>query len=89
MKIDYFTYEYPIDLPLGGIATYVQRASRLMATRGHSVHVFTRAMRASGRGTRSCRHSVRRRRALPEAARARTCRDVIEEPDYGALGARL
>jgi glycogen synthase len=48
MKIAFISYEYPPDTAVGGIATYVYHAAKMMNERGHNVEVFA----ASGK--RSC-----------------------------------
>ena len=40
MRIAYITYEYPPDIPQGGIATYVQQTAQVMLKRGHEVEIF-------------------------------------------------
>lgn len=41
MKIAFISHEYPPDTSLGGIATYVYQASRLLQSRGHQVEIFS------------------------------------------------
>jgi glycogen synthase len=41
LKIAYLSFEYPPDTAIGGIATYTEQISKLMAARGHMVEVFT------------------------------------------------
>jgi len=48
MKIGFISYEYPLDTPYGGIATYVQQAARMLAGRGHHVEVFAASPSRSG-----------------------------------------
>ncbi|HUG62146.1 MAG TPA: glycosyltransferase family 4 protein [Methylomirabilota bacterium] len=95
MRIAFFSYEYPLELPLGGIATYVQQAARLLAGRGHDVHVFT-ASHTGGYSLDDEGVSVHQVAELeptlfPVAAgptfasvHATAPFDVIEGPDYGA-----
>ncbi len=40
MRIAFITYEYSPDIPKGGIATYVEQASRLLSDRGNDVEIF-------------------------------------------------
>lgn len=40
MRIGFITYEFPPDIAMGGIATYVEQASKLLAIRGQDVEVF-------------------------------------------------
>ncbi|HEY9662244.1 MAG TPA: glycosyltransferase, partial [Allocoleopsis sp.] len=40
MKIAFISYEYPPDTALGGIATYVAQAARMLTQRGHHVEIF-------------------------------------------------
>ena len=40
MRIAYVTYEYPPDMPPGGIATYVNQVAKYFSENGHSVEVF-------------------------------------------------
>lgn len=40
MNIAFISYEYPPDTALGGIATYVAQAARMLVQRGHHVEVF-------------------------------------------------
>ena len=41
LKIAYLSFEYPPDTAIGGIATYTEQISKLMAAKGHHVEVFT------------------------------------------------
>lgn len=41
MKIAFISYEYPPDRAIGGIATYVHQAAKMLRLRGHHVEVFT------------------------------------------------
>ncbi len=41
LKIAFVSYEYPPDTAFGGIGTYVYQVSKLLASRGHTVEVFT------------------------------------------------
>jgi glycogen(starch) synthase len=40
MRIAFFTYEFPPDIAQGGIATYVDQITKLLANRGHEIEVF-------------------------------------------------
>lgn len=40
MKIAFISYEYPPDTAIGGIATYVYQAAKMLSLRGHHVEVF-------------------------------------------------
>jgi glycogen(starch) synthase len=40
MRIALISYEYPVDTPAGGIATYTRQAAMLLHRRGHAVEVF-------------------------------------------------
>lgn len=40
MRIAFITYEYPPDIPKGGIATYVEQASQILWERGNGVEIF-------------------------------------------------
>jgi len=40
MKIAFISYEFPPDTAIGGIATYVEQAAKMMSQRGHHVEVF-------------------------------------------------
>lgn len=48
MHIAFISYEYPPDTADGGIATYVQEASRLLRRRGHEVEVFAGSREREG-----------------------------------------
>jgi glycogen synthase len=41
MKIAFVSYEYPPDTAIGGIATYVEQAAKMLVQRAHHVEVFT------------------------------------------------
>ncbi len=41
LKIAYLSFEFPPDTAIGGIATYTEHITKLMAARGHLVEVFT------------------------------------------------
>ena len=41
MKIAFISFEFPPDTAIGGIATYVEHAAKLMAGKGHKVEVFS------------------------------------------------
>jgi glycogen(starch) synthase len=45
MRIALISYEYPVDTPAGGIATYTKQAARLLQERGHEVEVFAASPR--------------------------------------------
>jgi glycogen synthase len=95
MKIAFISYEYPPDTAVGGIATYVYQAAKMMNERGHNVEVFA----ASGK--RNCsevengiivhRIKIDNRKNFPELIgavfaerHALTHFDVLEGPEYGA-----
>lgn len=40
MRIAFISFEYPPDIPKGGIATYVEQASTLLCVRGNNVEIF-------------------------------------------------
>jgi len=96
VRIAFISYEHPAYTPHGGIAYYVEHASRMLAQRGHDVHVFT----AGPDETRVDRDGVSVHfvggttfadfgaRAVEPFARehARQAFAVIESPDYGADG---
>ncbi|MBB6235493.1 glycosyltransferase involved in cell wall biosynthesis [Pedobacter sp. AK013] len=41
MRIAYISYEHPLGIAGGGIGTYIGQISRLMASRGHEIEVFS------------------------------------------------
>ncbi len=49
MRVALVSYEYPVDTPAGGIATYTHQAARLLSARGHEVEVFAGSPHREGR----------------------------------------
>jgi glycogen synthase len=95
MKIAFVSYEFPPDTALGGIATYVYQAARMLADRGHQVEVFTSSPSRSGtqvdNGTMVHRinegdqEKFRDSVGLAFSARHAVVRfDVLEGPEYSA-----
>lgn len=41
MRIAFITYEFPPDIPQGGIATYVRQTAIMLTKRGHSIEIFS------------------------------------------------
>jgi len=95
MRIAFVSYEYPPDAAYGGIGTYVDHASRMLAARGHQVEVFSSSPHRAGTFEQG---AVRVHRIVetdylrfgerigPVFAErhARVRFDVLEGPDYGA-----
>ena len=92
MRIAFISYEFPPDTAFGGIATYVDQASRMLAARGHQVEVFTASDKRDGSESRDGvfihRVLTNDRRAFAAlvapmfAERHRELRfDVLEGPD--------
>lgn len=48
MRIALISYEYPVDTPAGGIATYTYQAARLLSSRAHEVEVFAGSRERDG-----------------------------------------
>jgi glycosyltransferase involved in cell wall biosynthesis len=99
MKIAYINYEYPPDTALGGIATYVQQAARIMVLRGHDVEVFAASPTREGifESDGITLHLVRETKiydfsiAIGHVFARRHASvgfDVLEGPDYNADAAK-
>ncbi len=93
MRLAFISYEYPPDTAVGGIATYIEQAARLMVSRGHNVEVFSASLRSDRvheengilihRVCEASRENFARRIApVFQARHAVIPFDVIEGPEY-------
>jgi len=98
MKIALISYEYPPDTAMGGIATYMLHAARMLHDRGHHVEVFAASLTQTGtfddggvtvhRVRETERFNFPFRIAPLFASRHDSVGfDVIEAPEYFADGA--
>jgi glycogen(starch) synthase len=95
LHIAFISYEFPPDTALGGIATYVDQAARMLANRGHEVEVFTASEKREGEemaaNVRVHRVRTSDRQAFPALIAAVFARrhsaekfDILEGPDCNA-----
>src|SRR5437773_5690788 len=93
MRIAFISYEFPPDTAVGGIATYVAQASRMLSARGHDVEVFSASPTRAGSWTEDGirvhrvqepdRKKFRTTIASVYAARVKEQPfDVLEGPEY-------
>lgn len=97
MRIGYISFEYPAETALGGIATYVHQAAKLMKKQGHDVEVFSSSPNSSSSVLQDgllvhrvqCDERIRFHSEVVEMFSERhTFRnfDLIESPEYFADG---
>lgn len=95
MKIALVSYEYPPDTALGGIATYMLHAARMLVGRGHLVEVFAATLKDAGTsqvdGIVVHRVAEHHRSAFPFAIAPYVAQrhqvvgfDIVEAPEYQA-----
>ena len=100
LKIAFVSYEYPPDTAFGGIGTYVYQVSKLLASRGHTVEVFsashTRTVTETIDGLIVNRLLCNDREVFRDAIVALFAErnqlgafDVLESPEYYADGLRI
>jgi len=95
MRIAYISYEHPLGIAGGGIGTYIGQISRLMASRGHDIEVFSghinqnQTLNIDGyilHLIKSMHSSEFRQNVLAKFSERQEAKlfDVIESPEYGA-----